>query len=484
MIIYHPVVYPILLVIYYSIVIKVFFKILLENKHPLKTQSYLLLITLLPIVGIIIYFYFGVNYRKEKLFSRKKVFEQKILKEWINVHRTDMLQNKTFYKDLMQEKAKIPILGFANELSIFTNNNVVEILHNGENKFPRLMRELEQARKNIHVEYYMINDDVIGNQFIDLLCRKSKSRVKVRVIFDPVGSSLSRAMLLKMRDSGIEVYKYMPVLLTRFANKINYRNHRKIVVIDGNVGYVGGMNVSDHYINGEGKNFWRDTHLRIEGDAVNTLQMLFLLSWYFVSGQLLKLDTNIFNSSTTGRSGVFMGILGSGPDSDSESMMEAYFSMITNARDEVLISTPYFIPNESILTALKTAAKSGVNVKIIMPRNADSFFVTATSLTFIDDLIEQGVEVYLYEKGIIHSKVIIVDECLSTVGSANMDYRSFEQNSEVNAFIYNHTIAQELKRYFIEDLEYSTLVDLEVWRKRSFAKKLVGSLARVMAPLL
>ena len=484
MIIYHPVVYPILLVIYYSIVIKVFFKILLENKHPLKTQSYLLLITLLPIVGIIIYFYFGVNYRKEKLFSRKKVFEQKILKEWINVHRADMLQNKTFYKDLMQEKAKIPILGFANELSIFTNNNGVEILHNGENKFPRLLKELEQAHHHIHVEYYMINDDEIGNQFIDILCRKSKNRIKVRLIFDPVGSKISKAMIAKMDDAGVEYYKFMPVLLTRFANKINYRDHRKIVVIDGNVGYVGGMNVADHYINGADKTFWRDTHLRIEGDAVNTLQMLFLLSWYFVSGQLLKLDTKVFNVSSMGRSGVFMGILGSSPDSDSESMMEAYFSMITNARNEVLISTPYFIPNESILTALKTAAKSGVKVVIVMPEKADSIFVTAASQTFIEDLVEQGVSIYLYQKGVIHSKVIIVDESLSTVGSANMDYRSFEQNSEVNAFIYNHSIAIELKKQFDEDIQSSKLVVLDEWRERPFIKKLIGSLARVIAPLL
>jgi len=484
MFINHPVLYPLFLVIYYSIVIKVFFKILLENKHPLKTQSYLLLIILLPIVGLLIYFYFGVNYRKEKMFSRKKVFEQKILKEWITEHRERLLQNKAFYKDLMQEKAKIPFLGFANELSIFTNNNSVEILHNGENKFPRLLKELEQAKQNIHIEYYMINDDIIGNQFIDILCRKSKNRIKVRLIFDPVGSNLSRAMLAKMEDSGIEVYKFMPVLLTRFANKINYRDHRKIVVIDGKIGYVGGMNIADHYINGLGKTFWRDTHLRIEGDAVNTLQMLFLLSWYFVSGQLLKLDTKLFNVSSTGRSGVFMGILGSSPDSDSESMMEAYFSMITNARDEVLISTPYFIPNESILTALKTAAKSGVTVKIIMPKKADSFFVSAASQTFIEDLVEQGVEIYLYEKGVIHSKVIIVDECLCTIGSANMDYRSFEQNSEVNAFIYNHSLAEELKRQFEDDLLSSKIVELHSWSKRSFTKKLVGSFARVVAPLL
>ncbi len=461
-----------------------FFKILLENKHPLKTQSYLLLIVLLPIVGLVIYFYFGVNYRKEKLFSRKKVIEQKIVREWLNEHEFKLIQNKEYYNELMQEKAKLPILGYNNELTVFTNNNKLEILHNGENKFPRLMKDLLSAKDHIHIEYYMFNDDEIGREIIKILCQKSKARVKVRLIFDPVGSKLSKAAINQMKESGIEVFKYMPVLLTRFANKINYRDHRKIVLVDGKIGYVGGMNIADHYINGHGKNFWRDTHLRIEGEAVNTLQMLFLLNWYFVSGQLIRPDHKVFNADFSGRSGVFMGILGSSPDSDSESMMEAYFSMITNARNEVLISTPYFIPNESILTALRTASKSGVTVKIVLPEKADSFFVNAASQTFIEDLIEQGVEVYLYTKGVIHSKVIIVDECFCTVGSANMDYRSFEQNAEVNAFIYNREIAQELKKQMLDDFANSYIVNLVEWRERSFIQRISGSMARVIAPLL
>jgi len=472
------------LTIYYALVIRVFFKILLDNKNPLKTQSYLLLIVLLPFVGLIIYFYFGLNYRKEKLFSRKKVVEQKIIKEWLHEYDLTLHQNKEYFYEKMQEKAKFAILSFKNELAVFTNNNKVEILWNGENKFARLLHDLESAKNNIHLEYYMINDDVIGNKVIDVLCKKSKVRVKVRVIYDPVGSRLSRQSLARMRDSGIEVFSYMPVLLTRLANKINYRDHRKIALIDGAIGYVGGMNIADHYINGNSNKTWRDTHLRIEGDAVNMLQMLFLLNWYFVSGQLIKPSPKIFSEEHAVRSGVYMGILGSSPDSDSQSMMEAYFSMITNARSEVLISTPYFIPNESILTALITAAKSGVEVSIIMPQKADSFFVNAASHTFINDLVEQGIKVYLFQDGIIHAKIIIVDECLCTVGSANMDYRSFEQNAEVNAFIYNIAIAKQLKNQFADDLSHSTLVDLKDWNKRPFYHKLFGSLARVIAPLL
>jgi cardiolipin synthase len=288
----------------------------------------------------------------------------------------------------------------------------------------------------------------------------------------------------KLRDSGVEVFKYMSVLIPRFANKINYRDHRKIVVIDGSVGYVGGMNIADHYINGLKKKFWRDTHLRVEGEAVNMLQMHFLLNWYFVSDQLLKPSVKIFSPPLSGRSAVYMGILGSSPDSDSQSMMEAYFSMITNARREILISTPYFIPNESILTALKTAVKSGVSVTVVLPRRADSFLVNAASHSFVEDIVEDGVRVFLYNKGIIHSKVIIVDECLCTVGSANMDYRSFEQNAEINAFIYNKDVAIELKHAFNKDIADSTLVELSWWKQRPFRERLSGSMARVVAPLL
>lgn len=478
------IIYTSILTIYYAVVIKVFANILLDNKHPLKTQSYLLLIVLLPVLGLMIYFYFGVNYRKEKLFTRKKVTDHKIIKQWMKDYEDSLTEGKEFFEELMHEKAKFPVLCFKNENAVFTNNNKVDILQNGENKFPSLLRDIETARDHIHLEYYIINDDYIGTQVIDLLCKKAKARVKVRLIFDPVGSSISKKTMARMKDSGVEVFKYMPVLLTRFANKINYRDHRKIVVVDGNVGYVGGMNIADHYINGLKKKFWRDTHLRIEGEAVTMLQMHFLLNWYFVSGQLVRPSIKIFSPPISVRSGIFMGIMGSSPDSDSQSMMEAYFSMITNARREVLISTPYFIPNESILTAIKTAAKSGVNVTLVLPRRADSFLVNAASLSFVEDIVEHDVKVYLYNKGIIHSKVIIVDECLCTVGSANMDYRSFEQNAEINAFIYNKEIAGQLKKEYMHDIAVSTRVELGWWSKRPFVDRLVGSAARVVAPLL
>lgn len=484
--------YTIVLTLYYAVVIRVFFKVLLENKHPLKTQSYLLLLALLPFVGLIIYFYFGVNLRKEKLFSRKKVTDHALIRQWFEYYRNAQLEDQQLLSLTLDEKAKIPRLLFNNESAVMTRNNSIEILRNGEVKYPRLLHDLEAAVNHIHLEYYIFNDDEIGRHFIDLLCYKAQHGVAVRLIFDAVGSSLSRAAQKRMREAGVELYPFMPVHLRKLANRINYRDHRKIVVIDGRVGYLGGMNIAYHYlnkvriekfINKRKRRFWRDTHLRIEGESVFSLQFLFILNWYFVSSKLLELNEQLLPAPSSSGS-VAMSIMGSSPDSDSESMMEAYFSLITNARTEILITTPYFIPNESILTALFTAAKSGVQVRIVLPARADSFFISMASLSFVPELVAQGIEVYLYTKGIIHSKIIVVDQLVSSVGSANFDYRSFEQNAEVNAFIYNQAIAQTLKQQFEQDIANAVCVDTSWNASRPFINRLVGSVARLVAPLL
>ncbi|MFQ3579544.1 MAG: cardiolipin synthase [Bacteroidales bacterium] len=473
----------IILIIYYAIIIRVFFKILLENKHPLKTQSYLLLLVLFPIIGLIIYFYFGVNYRREKLFSRKKVTDQFFIREWIHHFSEKIHENKTLLEKQFNEKYKIPLLLYANEKSVLTKYNKLRILKNGEEKFQHLLQDLRNAQKHIHLEYYMINDDEVGMNIINELCNKSSQGVKVRLIYDAVGSNLKSSTIKKMKSEGIEVFPYLPVRIKKLANTINYRNHRKLVIIDGRIAYLGGINIADHYINGYKKRFWRDTHLKIEGEAVYSIQILFLLNWYFVSKRLVLEDIYLFPKCEI-KEECFVSVLGSSPDSDSRSMMEAYFSMITNARNEILISSPYFIPNESIYTALKTAAKSNVKVQLIIPEVSDSYFVHMGSLTFIDALLKAGVEVFLYKKGVIHAKIIIIDKEVCTVGSANMDYRSFEQNAEVNAFIFNKDFSEKLREQFLHDIANSRKILLEEWEKRPFKDKLIGSISRVFSPLL
>lgn len=476
---------PALTVLYVIILIRVFFTILLENRNPLKTQSYLLLLVLLPVIGLIVYFFFGVNYRKEKLFSRKKISDNKLIKKWREEYEEVFNMYSEEIKEVLHDKIKIPRLNYRNEHSVLTAYNEVEILINGEEKFPKLLEDLNSAKHHIHLEYYIFLDDSIGNQIIDVLIQKKKEGVDVRLILDAVGSfKISNHALRRMEKGGIEFFDYMSVRIPQFANKINYRDHRKIVVIDGEIGYLGGINVDERYINGNPDQlYWRDTHMRVEGDAVQTIQLLFILNWYFVSGQLLEPDEKFFPSNTVENFSM-LSILGSGPDSDSKSMMELYFAMIANAQNTIQIATPYFIPNESILTALCVASKSGVEVELMLPGKSDTKIAQRATFSYAKTLLEAGVKIWIYEKGMIHSKTIVVDNEMSTLGTANMDYRSFEQNAEINAIIFDHKVAERMHMDYENDKASCKLYTFEDWKNRSFKEKLLGSISRLFSPLL
>jgi cardiolipin synthase len=471
--------------VYYALIIALFLRILLENRNPLKTQSYLLLLALLPVIGLIIYFFFGVNYRKRKLFSRKALLDHEVVNAWMANYEQRLLDNRDLAEEMLGEKYKLPFLFFRNAKAMLTGRNRVKILNNGEEKFPALIADLRAAAHHIHLEYYIFVDDDIGTQIIDILCEKARQGVEVRLIYDAIGSvRLSNQALERLAEAGGQAGAYNPVLFTSLANRVNFRDHRKIAIIDGWIGYIGGINVSDHYLNTPGsKVYWRDTHCRIEGDAVHYLQLLFLLNWRFVARKLLTPTAQYFPNHEQPLE-VAAAIVGGSPDSDSPSLMESFFSMITNARKEIFIATPYFIPNESILTAMKTSAKSGVRVVLLLPEESDTRFVHAASFTYFADLMENDIEVYLYRKGMMHSKVMIVDESVSTVGSTNMDFRSFYNNAEVNAFFFNEAIAQELKTYFMQDLCESRRITLKEWEARPALTKLLGSIARLIAPLL
>lgn len=475
----------IIIAVYYTVVMFFFFRLLLENKNPLKTQSYLLLLVLLPGIGLFIYLFFGVNFRKEKMYSRKVFRDHKIIRSWIENYDHLLKQNAEDVKHFLHEKAKLPFMFWRNNYSVLSSNNKVTILRNGEQKFPMLIRKIEEARHHIHMEYYIIESDEIGKQIIDQLCVKAREGVEVRLIVDALGSNhISNADIHRMKSSGVQFREYNRVIFIPLANKVNYRDHRKIVVIDGRIGFIGGINIADRYLNSaRSKFYWRDTHCMIEGEAVYSLQILFLLNWYFVNKELLRPHGDYFPAIDV-QGETVTSIVSSDPDSDHPNLMEAYFSMITSAREEILISTPYFIPNESILTALKTSAKGGVRVLLILPETTDTLFVHAASLTFLGELLRNDIQVHLYTRGMIHSKVMIIDEEICTIGTANMDYRSFDNNAEVNAVFFNKNVARELKMNFESDLAESYRLDYLTWKKRSVKLKLVGSLARVVAPLL
>ena len=470
---------PFALIVYYIFISFVIITIILDNKKPEKSYAFIFLVLLVPIAGVIIYLLFGAQYQKKKLLTKKRYFDKVYLNQISEVNKTVPLRNiKSAY-------GKLPTLFYNIEQVNFTQNNHIEILNNGEEKFPKLIEELKKAEKSIHLDYYIIKDDIIGTQIFDILCQKAKAGIQVKLIYDDVGSSISKEGMIKLKMSGVEAFPYMPVLFSRLAHKANYRNHRKIVVIDNEIGFLGGINIKDKYINpNEQGLYWRDTHIMIKGEAVIDLQYLFISDWYFVSGQKIDLNEVRYENNQKVSSHIPTSILGSDYGKNNQTIMEAFFGMITSAREEILITTPYFIPDESIFNALKITSKSGVKIKLIIPEKTDIRTAFYASQTYLKDLLLSGVEVYFYTKGLMHSKTMIIDSLISTVGSTNMDQRSFNLNAEVNAFIHDKTIAEKLKFSFEEDLKDCYKLRLQDLKNRPWYVKVLSSIARLLAPLL
>ena len=363
----------------------------------------------------------------------------------------------------------------------------MKLLLNGEIKFPAVIRALKDARHHIHMEYYIFEDDDIGNEIKNILIQKVKDGVRVRFIYDDLGSrSIRKQFIRELKDGGVEVYPFYKILFIVFSNRTNYRNHRKIIVIDGCSSFVGGINVSDRYINkaDRKKLFWRDTHVQISGPGVFYLQYLFICDWNFCSGQQMPIEHDYFPPPDLKKGETYVQIAASGPDSDSPTILYSLLETILTAKKELLITSPYFIPGESILDALCVSAISGVKVKLLVPRVSDSAIVNAAAQSYYAEILDAGVEIYLYKKGFVHAKTVVADEELAIVGSANMDHRSFELNFEVNSVIYDKGIAQQLRNAFYEDILEADQIDPAVWAKRTKLKQLPEKLSRLLSPLL
>ncbi|TBN04771.1 cardiolipin synthase [Hyunsoonleella flava] len=473
----------ILIILNYIIAISAAITVILKNINPTKTLSYILVLVFFPFFGVLVYYLFGQEYRKNKIFNRKRVLNQKTIK---SIHETLEFENGVNNKvdDYLSQKSKLVELLYSNNYSPLTLCNDINILKNGNEKFEYLMGDLKKAEHHIHLEYYILKDDKIGTRILNVLCDKAKNGVSVRLTYDDVGSKLSTKMKHKLDKSGVEHYPFMPVLFSKFTGKMNYRNHRKITIIDGKIGYVGGINIADEYINNDGDElFWRDTHLRILGEAVKSLQVNFFTTWDFVSNQDLKIDKSYFPQVTC-KNNVAVQIASSGPDTDWPYIMEAMFTAINTAEDYIYITTPYFVPNDQIITALQVVARSGVDVKLVIPKESDSWVVKHATNSLLEKLLEADIKVYRYSKGLIHAKTIVIDDIFSTIGTSNMDYRSFNINFEVNAFIYDKHTSNILKQHFLKDLEYSEKVNLDNWTKRPKIEKLKESYSRLWSPLI
>jgi len=473
-----------LIMIYLITVFSTALLVIREKRDPVKTTSWVLIIILLPIAGLIFYIFFGRYHRKEKIFNRKG------LRDLEQIENLSYAQIIKFHKDILSHSEKISgnlniiTLLLNNSKALLTEYNEIEILQDGREAFGSIIEVLKSATKTIHIEFYIISDDKIGNIIKDILIEKSKAGVEVRLVFDDVGSwSLPKSYIKSLKEAGVNVYPFMEVKFPLFTSKANYRNHRKIIVVDGMIGFVGGMNIADRYLEGNKElGPWRDTMLRLKGEAVKSLQVIFLVDYYFVTGQVISNKDKYFPDQKV-LSHHPIQITACGPDSDWASIMQAFFLAITKAKHHIYISSPYFVPNESILTALKTASLSGVDVRIILPGKSDSTVVYWSSLSYISELLEAGIKVYLYQDGFNHSKIIMIDSSFSSVGSANMDIRSFEDNFEIAAIIYDEEITKKLEDSYLNDLKQSKLLTFDEWDLRSRKNNLKESMARLFSPL-
>lgn len=470
--------------------IMVIVTILIENRNPTKTIAWILVIVFLPFIGIILYFFFGQKFKKDEFFKRIDKNHQKIINEkWAEM-------DQSVQDDLDKVNARIGSLSqvyrYLNNARVAypATNNKVKLLTNGEDKFPLFLEALREAKDHIHLEYYIFDEDHIGNEIIDILIEKAKNGVEVRVTADDFGSSKLNKHHSRFDGTGVEFQTFLPVRFSSLANS-NYRNHRKILIVDGKKAFLGGINISDKYINQNGvispnnKIYWRDTSVMIEGDSINSLQLHFYLNWMMTEGKKYNIsDPKYFYSSKEKNdfSTVSFGL--SSPGSDLHSAMEAMVLAITLAKKKVQLCTPYFIPSDEFKTAMMIAVSSGVEVELIIPKKGDSIVVQQASLSFLKPLMKRGVKVYLYEKGFIHAKTITVDDKLAFIGTVNLDYRSLMINFEITSVIENTTLLQQMSAQFDIDKEDSELLTLEKWENRPWYYRAFASICRLLAPIL
>jgi len=478
----HGLLYIIGVTLWWVLVALAIIHVVMDNRQPAKTMAWVLVIIFVPVVGIVFYLFFGVNHRRERLVSQRSV---------------DELTKRSMLGFVEQRDFRVPenhkqlVDLFVNQnLALPFKDNQIDLMTDGYAFFPELLKDIASARHHIHIDMYIIEDDPLGRLLSDVLIDKAKSGVEVRLVYDDVGCwKVSRRFFERMREGGVELAPFLPVRFPSFTSKANYRNHRKLIVIDGLVGYIGGMNMALRYVKGTGTQPWRDTMLRMTGGIVYALQRAFLIDWYFVDHTLIAGRKYYPSPSVPHESSSTLinlaQVVTSGPTQRYPEIMQGYVHAILAARRYVYIETPYFLPNEPVLFALKTAAVGGVDVRILCPLRSDARFTDWASRSYLRELHEAGARVCLYQTGFLHSKLMVCDDSLCTCGSTNVDSRSFENNFEANVFIYDEGTALRMKKIFLDDQAQSVpLSDLPEWLNPIFLRRFGESVARLSSPLL
>ncbi|PIE84583.1 MAG: cardiolipin synthase [Bacteroidia bacterium] len=453
--------------------------VILDRRNPTKTLLWVWVLILLPIMGLVFYIFLGQNLRR-RLTARRYPDSRREVEDRFGTAtiplseippQHDVLETHAYIATLLDHQGEAPVLG----------SNGVELYHEGEVAFASLLEDIRHAQDFIHMEYYTFTDDALGQRIAAELIERAGQGVDVRIIYDAVGSwGLSKSLLARLQEGGVRIYPFERVIFPLLGNRINNRNHRKIVVIDGTMAYMGGMNIAQRYITGSSIGQWVDTQLRIKGPAAHALHRIFLRDWAYVSGEAPSPDycpIPVEGGNTP------VQIITSAPEDPYSTPLHAFITAIARAKRYIYICTPYFIPSDSLLMALRTTALSGVDVRIILPRRGDAKLVLWAIHSYIEDLLESGIRVYLYTGGFNHSKTLIVDGELAIVGSANMDIRSFEENYEVLALLYDRDITRRLELEFIGNTRKSHDLDLAEWRQRPLARRGLEAIARLFSPV-
>lgn len=467
----------IVLVAYTVIAIVAMITVLLEHRQPAKTIAWVLVLSFLPLVGIVLYFFFGRRTRKNRHIWEKSL-NQLTKRSMIEFAEQKQLELPEEHKELIQL--------FVNQnFALPFKNNETDVYVSGYEFFPALLAEISKATHHIHIVSYIIDDDPLGRLLRDALIDKARKGVEVRLLFDDVGSwKTPNRFFEQMREEGIEVHPFMPVRFPAFTGKVNYRNHRKIIVIDGKVGFIGGMNLAQRYVKGHKGIMWRDTHVKISGAAVYGLQRAFLVDWFHADRTLIT-DRKYYPDTTIMPNNNLIQIVTSSPTNVWEELEQGYIKILLSAKRYVYMETPYFLPTEPIFFAMRTAALSGVDVRLMVSLKTDSKLVQMASRSYLTQTIQAGVKVICYEEGFNHTKLLVADDNVATIGSANIDFRSFENNFEANAFFYDKSMAQRIKDIFLTDeTKCVPLEKIKEINHKSFIYRLWESVVRLLSPLL
>ena len=451
--------------------------VLMDNRQPAKTMAWVLVIGFIPVIGVVFYLFFGINHRKERIISQGQMDE---------LIKRSMLSFVGQHNFRVPERQKPLVDLFVNQnLALPFKDNRIDIMTDGYAFFPELLKDIAEATHHIHINIYIFEDDALGRLVADALMTKARQGVKVRLIYDDVGCwRVGNRFFEQMREAGVEVVPFLPVHFPSFTSKVNYRNHRKIIVIDGRIGYIGGMNIARRYVSDK----WRDTMLRVQGGVVYALQRAFLVDWYFVDHTLITdriYYPPVSEELTAKNHQLVAQVVTSGPMARYPEIMQGFVRIILAARRYIYIETPYFLPNEPILFALKTAALAGVDVRLMCPLYSDARFLDWASRSYLREIHEAGAKIYLYEPGFLHSKLLISDDSLVSCGSTNVDFRSLENNFEANVFVYDEGTALRLKKIFLDDQSQAVLLsDVPNRLHPKFYARLWESFTRLVSPLL